>query len=98
WRRPSSQAGPPTSCGRDTVSGMDENAQRSTWQRVNVRSPCQKKQVGRCRHSRVQRRRVRGEGSRMTLNLCDGFDEVLVDSHEIRAVFVVDDNFGEADE
>jgi len=34
----------------------------------------------------------------MTLNLCDGFDEVLVDSHEIRAVFIVDDNIGEADE
>ena len=34
----------------------------------------------------------------MTLNLRDGFDEVLVDGHEIRAVFIVDDNIGETDE
>ena len=34
----------------------------------------------------------------MTLNLCDGFDEVLVDGYEIGAVFIVDDNIGETDE
>ena len=31
-------------------------------------------------------------------DLRDGFDEVFIDSDEIRAVFVVDDNIGEADE
>ena len=30
----------------------------------------------------------------MTLNLRDGFDEVLDDGHEIRSVFIVDDNIG----
>jgi hypothetical protein len=32
------------------------------------------------------------------LNLSDGFDEILVDGDEIRAVFIVDDDIGKTDE
>jgi len=31
------------------------------------------------------------------LQLCDGLDQVLVDSHEVRAILLIDDHIGEAD-